>query len=146
MSAVPSTVAMAAPAPRTITRCLYGTRPARRARGVVRCVLSDLGFSSETVADAELAVDELVTNACQHAPAPYELRIYLSAAEVKIAVMDGRPDHAALAALLAQTRTGVASGRETGRGLQLVTALFADALRCGTHVDLHGLACQADLD
>jgi hypothetical protein len=79
------------------------------------------------VADVEAAVNELVTNAHQHAPGPYELRVYFGPAEVKIAVMDSGGDHTALARRLLQAATTDVFDGESGRGLQIVTGLFPGA-------------------
>jgi len=52
------------------------------------------------------------------------VRIFLASADVKIAVMDGRANHTTLAFLLAQAAGRVPSGRESGRGLQIVARRF----------------------
>ena len=111
-----------------IIRFLHGPEPERRARRLVTEVLTDLGIVEE-VDDVQLAVCEMVTNARRHAPQPYELRIFICAEVVKVAVTDGGADLDALAARLAETAAGVPSLEESGRGLQVITALFPD--RCG---------------
>lgn len=81
------------------------------------------------VDEAELAVCEMVSNARRHAPPPHELRIFIYAKIVKVAVTDGGTDLAALADCLARAPAGVLSLEESGRGLQVITALFPDC--CG---------------
>ncbi len=111
-----------------VIRCLYGRQPERRARDIVVSVFAWLGLKDEAF-EAELAVDELVANAREHARPPYELRIYISADTIKIAVMDGGADHAALAHRLYAVTAGEPTEGESGRGLQLVAGLFSG--RCG---------------
>lgn len=111
-----------------IVRCLYGAQPVHRARGLVADVLTWLGRKDD-VFEAELAVDELVSNAFKHAPAPYELRVYLSAAGVKVAVVDRGADHSDLARRLAGTTIGQQTEMLSGRGLQLIAGFFHG--RCG---------------
>jgi hypothetical protein len=106
-----------------IVRYLHGPAPERRARRLVTDVLADLGMAEE-IDDVQLAVCEMVTNARKHAPPPYELRIFICAEIVKVAVTDGGTDLDALADRLAQTAAGVPSLEESGRGLQVITALF----------------------
>lgn len=108
---------------RAIIHCLYGPRPEHRARRLVVDVLSRAGVETG-LPDAEVAVNEMVTNARQHAPGPYELRIVFGRASVKVAVMDRGADHAALLRKLRQAATGGLAAGESGRGLQLVTGLF----------------------
>lgn len=111
-----------------IVRCLYGTQPEHRAREVLSSVLAWLGLEEKGF-EAGLAVNELVTNARLYAPPPYELRVYLSASVVKVAVVDGGSDHMELARRLEGTEAGRPTGDESGRGLQLVAGLFPG--RCG---------------
>jgi len=119
----PVVVGLPGCAERTIIRCLHGPQPEHRARRLTACVLRRAGASCD-VSDAETAVNELVTNARQHAPGPYELRIYIAPAGVKVAVMDSGGDHIALTRRLAQAATADAFDGESGRGLQIVTGLF----------------------
>jgi anti-sigma regulatory factor (Ser/Thr protein kinase) len=114
-----------------IVRCLYGPEPEHRARDVIAKALTWLGLGKHGF-DAELAVGELATNARKHAPPPYELRVYVSKAVVKIAIVDGGVDHSELAGRLAGTTTGQPTECESGRGLQLVTGLFHN--RCGAEL------------
>jgi anti-sigma regulatory factor (Ser/Thr protein kinase) len=74
-----------------IIRFLHGPEPERRARRLVTKVLTDLGIVEE-VDDVQLAVCEMVTNARRHAPQPYELRIFICAEVVKVAVTDSGAD------------------------------------------------------
>jgi hypothetical protein len=106
-----------------IIRCLHGAHPEHRARRLVADILRQVGAVSD-LPEVELAVSELVTNARQHAPRPYELRIFVTCTLVKIAVMDGGADHDALARRLVQAAAGVPADGESGRGLQIVTGLF----------------------
>jgi hypothetical protein len=106
-----------------IIRCLHGAQPEHRARRVVAYVLARAGISNE-LHDAEVAVNELVTNARQHAPGPYELRIFIGRAEVKIAVMDSGNDCHDLARRMVQAAAAGPLDGESGRGLQIVTSLF----------------------
>lgn len=112
---------------RVIVRSLYGPEPERRARHLATQVLADLD-AAKRLDDVQLAIYEMATNAHRHAPPPYELRIFVSAAIVKLAVVDGGTDHEMLARRLAQTATaGTPSLEESGRGLLLITALFPGA-------------------
>ena len=106
-----------------IIRCLYGPQPERMARRLVTDVLAGSGVIAD-LPDVELAVNELVTNARQHAPGPYELRIYRCRASVKVAVMDSGADHAELAQKLLEAASGGMADGASGRGLQIVTGLF----------------------
>ncbi|MGH3156812.1 MAG: ATP-binding protein [Streptosporangiaceae bacterium] len=110
------------PAP-AIIRCLHGPQPERRARRVVTDVMTALGITTD-LPDLELVVHELVANARQHAPGPYELRIFIGFTSVKIAVLDGGADHTRVARKLGQAAGGVLTDGESGRGLQIVTGLF----------------------
>jgi len=111
-----------------IIRCLHGSRPERRARRLVVSILTGAGLVTG-LPDIELAVGELAANARLHAPGPYELRILLAPAFVKIAVMDGGGDHAELGRRLLQTAGRELADGESGRGLQIVTGLFSGS--CG---------------
>lgn len=114
---------------RAIIRSLYGPEPEHRARRLARETLASLGVT-QGLGDVELAVCELVTNATKHAPPPYELRIFIAATSVKLAVADGGADYKAMAARLAHTRAvGEPSLEESGNGLVLITGLFPHA--CG---------------
>ncbi|OLT31840.1 hypothetical protein BJF79_08580 [Actinomadura sp. CNU-125] len=84
---------------------------------------------TDEVFEAELAVNELVTNAREHAQAPYELRISWTETEVKIAIVDGGNDHDTVLKLLSQASNSQPTHEESGRGLQMVAGLFGG--RCG---------------
>jgi hypothetical protein len=107
-----------------IIRCLHGPRPEHRARRLVVNILASAGTVAR-LPDVELAVHELVANARLHAPGPYELRILFDHGSVKIAVMDGGSDHAELRNGLLRAASGELADGESGRGLQIVTGLFA---------------------
>jgi hypothetical protein len=111
-----------------VIRCLHGERPERDARHLVARILAGTVIGAD-LPDVELAVCELVANARQHAPGPYELRILLGQTAVKIAVLDGGADHAELARKLRAATAGQLTDGESGRGLQMVAGLFPDA--CG---------------
>ncbi|MEV5830474.1 ATP-binding protein [Spirillospora sp. NPDC052242] len=113
---------------RTLVRCLDGPRPEHRARDVLVEVLGRLDATEETF-EAELAVNELVTNARQHAPPPYELRISWTETRVTVAVVDGGADHDTVLKRLSRATAGCPSEGESGRGLQMVAGLFGG--RCG---------------
>ncbi|GLZ09626.1 hypothetical protein Acsp03_70920 [Actinomadura sp. NBRC 104412] len=110
-----------------IVRCLHEPEPEHHARDMVVGILSRLGLGK--VFETELAVNELVTNARQHAPGPYELRVYLGATGITIAVVDGGDNHAEVAQRLLQAARERPTTEENGRGLQLVAGLFPG--RCG---------------
>jgi hypothetical protein len=81
-----------------------------------RFVASSLiGEADETVADVELLVSELVTNAVLHGRPPVAVRLVLDEGRVRIEVEDTGPDLPVLG------RPGSTS--MTGRGLALVAAL-----------------------
>jgi anti-sigma regulatory factor (Ser/Thr protein kinase) len=122
-----SLLASAREGEQVIVRCLYEKEPEHHARDMVTGILPQLGLG-ETF-EAELAISELVANARRHAPGPYELRLYLAATGVKIAVVDGGNDHAELAQRLLQAAAEESTAEESGRGLQLVAGLFPG--RCG---------------
>lgn len=120
----------------TLIRCLYGERPEHRARQLVAEVMAR--EVAVDIADIQLAVSELVSNARQHAPGPYELRMVFGRDLVKVAVLDGGADHAELT----QKFRGVAAGRpasdESGCGLQIVTGLFPGAWGTGSALSCTG--------
>lgn len=118
-----------------IIRYLTGQRPERRARRVTADVLSSLGVSTG-LWEMEEALAELVTNARRHAPGPYQLRIYLDGSVAKVAVVDGGTDYSEVASRLAQAAEGVPSLEESGRGLQMIAALFPGS--CGVEPALAG--------
>jgi hypothetical protein len=110
-------------------RCLYGERPERRARQLVAEVMAR--EVAADIADVQLAVSELVSNALQHAPGPHELRMVFKRAIVKVAVLDGGTDHTELAEKLRGAAARQSASDESGRGLQIVTGLFPGAWGTG---------------
>lgn len=113
---------------RAIIRCLHGPRPEHRARRVVTNVMATLCANAD-LPDLEVAVNELVTNAWQHAPGPYELRIFIGRTWVKIAVLDSGTDHLQIARKLERSADNDPAEEESGRGLRIVTGLFPGS--CG---------------
>ncbi|SEG55855.1 Anti-sigma regulatory factor (Ser/Thr protein kinase) [Thermomonospora echinospora] len=76
-----------------------GPACAREARTVLGQALGALGAPADLIADAQLMVSELATNAYQHAPdqGPYELWLYPHGPqgpgrELRCAIFDGLPD------------------------------------------------------
>ena len=61
----------------------------RRARELVRRVVTNSGITEAATQDAELIVSELVTNAIRHGGEPIELQIRLDKEGLLIAVLDG---------------------------------------------------------
>lgn len=121
-----------------IVRCLSGPQPEHRARRIVADALAAAGVKAE-LPDVELAVNELVTNARQHVPGPYELRIVFERASVKVAVVDGGADHAEPARRLLDAAAGGVADGESGRGLQIVTGLFPGSWGTGPAATCTGL-------
>ncbi|MER6048580.1 ATP-binding protein [Streptomyces sp. NPDC001793] len=64
---------------------------AARARIALICALDQFGCRGEVLDDAVLAVSELVANALEHAPGPYEMRLRCTAAELICEVEDRDP-------------------------------------------------------
>ncbi|MFE7314172.1 ATP-binding protein [Streptomyces sp. NPDC057555] len=62
-----------------------------RARTALECALDQLGFGGEVREDAVLAVSELVANALEHAPGPYEMRLRRVTAGMVCEVVDRDP-------------------------------------------------------
>lgn len=121
-----------------LVRCLYGPRPEWRARHLVADVLATAGVSAE-LSEVELAVHEMVSNARQHAPGPYELRIAFDRGVVHIAVLDCGADHVELGRKLARAAAARLTEDESGRGLQIVTGLFPDRWGAGPASTCTGL-------
>ncbi|MFC9612287.1 ATP-binding protein [Streptomyces sp. NPDC056938] len=65
--------------------------PSAQVRAVLRRILDQLGLSGEAIGEAVLAVSELVANATEHAPGPYEMRLRLTAAEYICEIEDRDP-------------------------------------------------------
>lgn len=121
-----------------IVRCLSGPEPEHRARRLVADVLAAVEIQVE-LGDVEVAVNELVTNARQHAPGPYELRIVFERASLKVVVVDGGADHAELARRFRDAAAGSVTDDESGRGLQIVTGLFPGSWGTGPTSTCTGL-------
>src|SRR5260370_6423467 len=85
----------------TLVQPLDGEQPEHRSRDLTGRVLTILGIDPDTTYQAQLAVQELATNARRHAPPPHELHITICTSEVKIAITDAGPHHEAFAQLLA---------------------------------------------
>ncbi|MYT30921.1 MULTISPECIES: ATP-binding protein [unclassified Streptomyces] len=64
---------------------------AKRARAALSCALDELGYGGEAVVDAVLAASELIANALEHAPGPYEMRLRFTAADLICEVVDRDP-------------------------------------------------------
>ncbi|MFF4960218.1 ATP-binding protein [Streptomyces sp. NPDC001222] len=62
-----------------------------QARVALRCALDQLGYDSEVINDAVMAVSEFVANAIEHAVGPYEMRLRHTAAELICEVEDHDP-------------------------------------------------------
>ncbi len=62
-----------------------------RARTALRCSLDQLGYGGEALDDAVLAVSELATNALEHAPGPYEMRLRFTLIGLTCEVVDADP-------------------------------------------------------
>ncbi len=62
-----------------------------RARAELRRVLAQAGLSGEDISAVVLAASELVANATEHAPGPYEMRLRRTAAEYVCEIEDGDP-------------------------------------------------------
>ncbi|WP_262370763.1 ATP-binding protein [Streptomyces sp. WAC01526] len=87
---------MPPPAADGTTRVLWrwtGSTPdvAARARIALICALDQFGCGGEVLDDAVLAVSELVANALEHAPGPYEMRLRCTAADLICEVEDRDP-------------------------------------------------------
>jgi anti-sigma regulatory factor (Ser/Thr protein kinase) len=121
-----------------IVRCLSGLEPEHRARRLVADVLAAVEIQVEP-GDVEVAVNELVTNARQHAPGPYELRIVFERAWLKVVVVDGGADHAELARRFRDAAARSVTDDESGRGLQIVTGLFPGSWGTGPTSTCTGL-------
>ncbi|GAU71109.1 putative anti-sigma factor [Streptomyces sp. NBRC 110611] len=110
------------------------------ARAALRCALDQLGYTGDAPDDAVLAVSELVANALEHAPGPYEVRLRWAAAGLICEVMDGDPCIPAIPSLLSVGLFEPAPDKrgggldallevlsERGRGLQIVHQLTSGA-------------------
>jgi anti-sigma regulatory factor (Ser/Thr protein kinase) len=119
--------------------------PSAQARVALRRILDQLGLSGEAIGDAVLAVSELVANATEHAPGPYEMRLRLTAAEYICEIEDRDPHVPEIPAFpsgapFAPDPEGRGGGldallvllAERGRGLSIVNELTRGAwgFRC----------------
>jgi len=113
---------------------------ATRARRQLVSELQAMGFSPDSVADAELCLSELVGNAVRHGqPLPdgsLHAEWSINGLVVRIAVVDGGQDPSALSARRASSE---ATG---GRGLTIVGAV---ARRWGAEDDPLGTRVWADV-
>ncbi|MGV4923687.1 ATP-binding protein [Streptomyces sp. BHT-5-2] len=64
---------------------------AARARIALICALDQFGCGGEALEDAVLAASELVANALEHAPGPYEMRLRCTTAGLICEVVDRDP-------------------------------------------------------
>ncbi|MGH4029358.1 ATP-binding protein [Actinomycetota bacterium Odt1-20B] len=110
-----------------------------RARKALRCALDQLGCNDEVISDSLIVASELITNAVEHAPGPYELRLRRTESVLICEVVDGDPQipdvvvHPAVDLFEPppEARGGGSTAllkvlSEGGRGLQVV-----DQLTCG---------------
>jgi GAF domain-containing protein/anti-sigma regulatory factor (Ser/Thr protein kinase) len=104
-----------------------------KARHWVAAALAESGLGG-VVADAELAVSELVTNALLHGAPPVSVHVDVREGSVRVEVADGSR-HAPVRAIARQDAM-------TGRGLSLVAALARD---WGVEQRPHGKAVWAEL-
>jgi anti-sigma regulatory factor (Ser/Thr protein kinase) len=106
-----------------------------QARAFVRDAL-DGAVSGEQLAEIELVVSELVTNAIVHAAEPVELTVQANGV-VRVEVVDPAPAQPA--------KRLPEANSESGRGLHIVEAVCD---RSGVHVVTHGKCvwCEVDLE
>ncbi|WP_329433267.1 ATP-binding protein [Streptomyces sp. NBC_01280] len=132
--------------PCVVLRWTSGTpNPSAQARAALRRILDQLGLSGEAIGDAVLAVSELVANATEHAPGPYEMRLRIAAAEYFCEIEDRDPHVPEIPAFpsdapFAPDPEGRGGGldalldllAERGRGLSIVNELTRGAwgFRC----------------
>ncbi|MFE6287853.1 ATP-binding protein [Streptomyces sp. NPDC057877] len=111
-----------------------------RARAALRCALEQFGLDPGAIADAVLAVSELVANAVEHAVGPYEMRVRRSGRQIICEVEDHDPRIPVISDLPAgppfvpveEHRGGGADAlcgllAERGRGLHIVHELSGGA-------------------
>lgn len=108
-----------------------------RARMLARDVLAARGLHGDTLAEAELMVCELVTNAARHACPPYELRLRAADDTVTCEIVDGlatlpplpQPSAEVVPELsVADIDTLDLETLEGGRGLDMVARLSGNRL------------------
>lgn len=113
--------------------CLSPGNAARRARQLLRDRLSRLPIAADLVAELEVVVTELTTNAVRYAPGPYELRVlHDRGLPARVEVADAGAGAALIERLMG--RAFVSSDRVDklaigGRGLMIVTEFTRG--RCG---------------
>src|SRR4051794_3118568 len=108
--------------------------PSRAARRFTTEVLAELA-DAELVADAELIVSELVTNAMLHAVGPVRLRLEPRGQGVRLEGSDGSP--------IAPLRGRPGAQATTGRGVRLIESLSA---RWGVSPTADGKTVWAELE
>ncbi len=114
-----------------LVRVLQAGTASRRARSVIREVLSRAGGDHQEIDDAENAVAELAANAEEHGRPPFELRIVFVDGEPSwCEVVDADRNLKGVSATLDQLRAcgdepDLSLFEERGRGLLLVHALSA---------------------
>ncbi|MEZ0073598.1 ATP-binding protein [Planotetraspora sp. GP83] len=129
---------------RLVAWCLPRDSAVHRARTLLRneLALAPLRISGDLVAEAELVVDELASNAVRHAQGPYELRIlYEHGVPVQAEVADAGTGAALVDQLLDRPLIipdNIEDLELGGRGLPMVAALTGgicgarNVLLCGT--------------
>ncbi|MFD4644789.1 ATP-binding protein [Streptomyces sp. NPDC058441] len=111
-----------------------------QARAALRRTLGQLGLRGEAISDAVLAVSELVANATEHAPGPYEMRLWITATDYICEIEDRDPQVPEIPAFpsdppFAPAPEGRGGGldallellAERGRGLSIVNELTRGA-------------------
>ncbi|MEW1655996.1 ATP-binding protein [Streptomyces sp. NPDC093707] len=112
-----------------------------RARISLECALDQLGFTGEGLDDAVLAASELVANAIEHAPGPYEMRLrFMRGPRLICEVADMDPRIPAVPAFRQMNPLKVAPGR-CGGGLDALLELLSERGR-GLRI-VHQLTCGA---
>ncbi|WP_310726911.1 ATP-binding protein [Streptomyces sp. N2A] len=111
-----------------------------RVRIALRCALDQLGFDSEVLEDAVLAVSELATNALKHAPGPYEMRLRLTVVGLTCEVMDADPRIPAIPIFPAAAPFAPAP-ENRGGGSDALLKVLSEGGR-GLHL-VHHLTCGA---
>ncbi|MDG4856764.1 ATP-binding protein [Streptomyces sp. T-3] len=117
----------------TVWRWISGTPDAvPRARAALRCALDQLGYDDEVIDDTVLAASELVANATEYAPGPYELRLRRTAAELLCEVLDTDPRMPEIPAFPV-TAPFEPSPERRGGGLDALVELLSERGR-GLHI------------
>ncbi|MFF4602721.1 ATP-binding protein [Streptomyces sp. NPDC001339] len=113
---------------------------AARARVALICALDQVGCDDEVLDDTVLAVSELVANALEHAPGPYEMRLRCTAAELICEVEDRDPRIPAVPAFPAAALFEPAPEKRGG-GVDALLEVLGERGR-GLHI-VHQLTCGA---